>query len=210
MLDLSWLWDDSKTADVNLALVPKEPVAVVEDAPSCSNGACGRSEHGGVPDMGEERRGIVVKTEPVQPTSHTNEPLIVGHKRKAACEPGGKGDQPSQGSVTNPDQQQMLRAEAVIPPLQVEHMLHSTIIASASAYFKRQLAKDTSKDTSGTTKCKFYEDVDADQVEAAGAVLELMYKHKLPAGLDMRMMLSMLQVPACGHKVVYNMYAHVM
>lgn len=79
-------------------------------------------------------------------------------------------------------------------------MLHSTIIASASDYFKLHLTTAVGKDSLGhstvavTPKYDLIEEVDTDQMESAVAVLELMYTHQLPAEVSIRMILSMLQV----------------
>lgn len=120
---------------------------------------------------------------------------ILGHKRRAIAEPGGDCDQPAVG-LSDHSRHQRSAEEPVTPQIQVEHLLHSTIIASASAYFKLHLTTDVGKesDAPGITKYDLHEDVDPEQVEAAGAVLELMYKQKVPSGLDIKMMLAMLQV----------------
>ncbi|MEW5304908.1 MAG: hypothetical protein WDW38_010767 [Sanguina aurantia] len=79
-------------------------------------------------------------------------------------------------------------------------MLHSTIIASASDYFKLHLTTVVGKDSLGNNtvavapKYDLSEEVDPDQMESAAAVLELMYTHQLPAEASVRMMLSMLQI----------------
>lgn len=130
---------------------------------------------------------------------------ILGHKRRAIAEPGEDCDQPAVGSSDH-SQHQRSAEEPVIPTIQVEHLLHSTIIASASAYFKLHLTTDVGKDSDapGITKYDLHEDVDPDQVEAAGAVLELMYKQKVPSGLDIKMMLAMLQVKVRELELVYR------
>ncbi|MEW5304907.1 MAG: hypothetical protein WDW38_010768 [Sanguina aurantia] len=96
------------------------------------------------------------------------------------------------------------RSAADIEHFTSEHKLHALIIASASTYFRVHLKTNVGRDSTsdpdltrvrGPFRYELHEQVDPDQIEAAAAVLELMYRHQLPhAGVSTRTLLSMLQV----------------
>lgn len=109
---------------------------------------------------------------------------------------------PSESSVSA-----MLPTSASSPELRrtggIEHRLHSVILASASEYFKTCLTTEigwsknvgSRKLSSDTFKYEIVEQVDESQLQAAGAVLQMMYKQALPSGMcSVKQLLDMLQV----------------
>lgn len=217
VLDSSWLWEDRWDADVtlilytNAAIVPHlrlsalrdESISAIFDT-SNAKGPAAPSTVSGDAGCKDNSTDLCMNS----PSPSIDEPLDIC--TEDADEEDGRGAPAAatEAAVQHDIPRQMDSASKTndVEHFTSEHKLHALIIASASTYFrvhlKTNVGRDSTKDRDHLTRSfryELHEQVDPYQMEAAVAVLELMYKHQLPeTGVSTRTLLSMLQVRSRG------------
>lgn len=220
VLDSSWLWDDRWDADVtlilytNAAIVPQLRLSAIRDE-SCAileaSSAKAPAPVTAVGDAGCRDRSDDICVNSASPS--LDEPLDLCTEDADEEDGRGVAAAATEAAVQHDIPRQLDSAckTTDVEHFTSEHKLHALIIASASTYFrvhlKTNVGRDVTKDRDRLTRSfryELHEQVDPDQMEAAVAVLELMYKHQLPdTGVSTRTLLSMLQVRQCARSRIW-------